>query len=126
MARGHELTVLTEEWRVVDSEYHRHCGLINRDGLQCFWCLDVANSVANLEAVDADERAYIARFHFVGFNVSHAREGVQLFDFGLDHRAVFLGEHDVLTVAQSPPAMSSALCRRRHRIHPSWKRLRVQ
>ena len=100
MARGHELTVLTKEWRVVDGEYHRHRWLINGDGLQCLWCLDVANSVANLEAVDADERAYITRTHFVGFNVSHARESVQLFDFGLDHRAVFLGEHDVLTVAQ--------------------------
>ena len=100
MARGDELTFLAKEGRVVDHEEHRHGGLVNSDGRQGLRVLDVADGVANLELVEADDSTDIATLHLVDTLVTHAIKDVELLDPGLLHRAVAMGNGDLHAVLQ--------------------------
>ena len=86
MTAGHEFSVLSEERTVVDTESHTHRRLVNSNRLERFRVLCVAYRVADLEAVNTDQRTDVAVLHYVGLDMTHARESVQLFDLGLDHR----------------------------------------
>ena len=98
MSAGDELTVLSEERTVVDTESHGHRRFVNSNRFECLGVLGIANSVADLKTVNTDHRAYIAVLDDIGLHMPHTGEGMQLFDLGLDHRAIFLGERDGLTV----------------------------
>ena len=94
------LAVLSEERTVVDAEGHTHRRLVDSNRLECLGVLCVADGVANLKTVDTDHRADIAILHHVGLHMTHTGEGMQLFDLGLHHRAVFLRQRHHLSVLE--------------------------
>ena len=97
VARGDVFAVLAEEGRVVDREEHRHRGFVDGDGGQRFGILVVADSVADLESLDAHQGADFAAGNFVRLLLAETFEDHQVLDLGLLHRhAVALGQRDVL------------------------------
>ena len=95
MARGYELTLFAEEGAVVDSENHRHSGLIDSDGVESFGLLEIANGVANLEALYTNHGADITGAHFGCFRLPESTEGAELFDAALGHCAIALGKSNL-------------------------------
>ena len=103
MARGDEFAVLAEEGRVVDGEKHRHRRLINGDGGQGLGRRSVGYRFADLEALDADHGADVARCHSVHLLAPQALEDVDLLDLRPHHAAVAFAEDDVLPLTQFAP-----------------------
>ena len=100
MTRGNELTLLTEEGRVVDLEEHRHGRLINSNRRQGLGILEVADSVANLELLQADYCTDITALNLVSALVTHTIKGVELLNLGLLHRTIAMGNGDLHTVLE--------------------------
>ena len=98
MTRCHIFAVLSEERAVVDAEGHGHRRFVDSDWLERFGILCVTDGIAYLKALDTDHRADVAVLDDIGLHVSHTGESVQLFDFGLDHRTIFLGQCHGLSV----------------------------
>ena len=92
------LTVLSEERAVVDAEGHAHRRFVNGNWFERLRVFRIADCVAYLKTVDTDHGAYVTVFHYIGFHMTHAGEGVQFFDLGFDHRAIFLCQRDHLSV----------------------------
>ena len=100
MARGDELTLTTEEGRVVDGKEHRHRRLVNGNGRQRLGVLDVADGVANLKLLESDDGTDVAAVYLLNALVAHTVEGMQFLDFRLLHRTVAVGDRHLLTVLQ--------------------------
>ena len=98
MAGGDELTLFAEERRVVDGEEHRHGRLVDSDRRQWFRILGIANGVTDFEFLQSDDCTDIATIHLFGTHMTHTVEGVQFLDFGLLHRAVAMGNSNLLSV----------------------------
>ena len=100
VARRHKLAVFSEEWRVVDSEHHRHCRLVDCDALQWFRVDRISHSVADFKALDTDKRADVATLHAFHLAASHTLECVKLLDALAHHRAVLLAKANLHALAQ--------------------------
>ena len=100
VARGDVLALAAEEGRVVYCEQHAHGRLVYGDGGQRLRVVVVAHGVANLESLDAHQRADVAGRDFGHALAAHALEGVQFLDFGLQDGAVTLGQGYVHALAQ--------------------------
>ena len=100
VARGHELTLLAEEWRVVDLEEHRHRGLVDSNRWQRFWILDITEGVAYLKLLQSDDGTDVTTVYAVGTLMAHTVEGMQFLDLRLLHRTVAVGNGHLLAVLQ--------------------------
>ena len=98
MAGGDKFTFLAEEGGVVDGEEHRHGRFIDGDRRHGLGVLEVADGVANLEFLEADDGADVATVDAVSAHVAHAFEGMELFDLRLLEFAVAVGDGDLHTV----------------------------
>ncbi len=95
MARSDVLAFATEERRIVDREEHAHRRFVDGDGFERFGILEIADRVADLEALDADQRANLAALDALHLGLGQPVEDHQVLDPGLDHRrAVALGQRD--------------------------------
>ena len=72
VSRSHELSVLSEERRVVDREEHAHRRFVDGDRRESFRILDVGNRVADLETVNADNSADVTALDAVHIGLSEA------------------------------------------------------
>ena len=100
VARGDELTLLAVEGRVIDREEHAHRGLVHGDGIQRLGRGDVGERLADLEALNPDERTDVARGDALDLGTAEALEDVDLLDAHLRYRAIALAEGDVLPLAE--------------------------
>ena len=95
MARGDILALAAEKGRVVDRKQHAHRRLIDRERLERLGIFVIADRVADLEALDADQRADFAAIDALDLRLAEPVEHHQILDARLDHRlAVPLGERD--------------------------------
>ena len=86
-----ELSLLTEERRVVNGEEHRHGWFVNGDGRQWLRILEVGYRITNLEALQANHGTDITRVHMIGLHMRHSLKGMQFLDLGLLYRSVAMG-----------------------------------
>ena len=100
MARCNELTIFTEERRVVDGKEHRHRRLIDCNRRQRFRLIDVGNSLANLETIDTNHGTDIAGLDGFYFRTAQTFKDIQLLNFRFYHRTVTFAQHNFLAFAQ--------------------------
>ena len=107
MARGHKLTFLAEEGRVVNGEEHAHGRLVDSDRRQRLGVLIVADSVTNLKLLKTDNGTDVAAVDMVCLLVAHTLEGVKLLDTCLLLCAVTMADGHVHAVEQGAAVNTS-------------------
>ena len=100
LAGSAELTLFTEERRVVDGEEHTHRRLVDSDWRQSLGVLEVSDGVTNLEVLQTDNSADVATVDMVATLVRDTLEGMQLLDLIFFKRSVAVANGDVHTILE--------------------------
>ena len=100
MTGGHELTLFTEEGRVVDHEEHRHGRLVDGNRRHGLWILQVADGVANLKLLQSDDGTDITAIDTLRAYMRHTLKGMQFLDLCLLQRTVTMSDGHLHTVLQ--------------------------
>ena len=101
MARCDELSFLTEERRVVDTEEHAHRWLIHLDRRQRFRILEISNSISDFKSLKTYHCTYIATLHLLHLRFSEAIKDHQFLYSLLLLDIIALAQSDVHTCLQS-------------------------
>ena len=83
MAGSTELTLLTEEWRIVDGEEHTHGWLINSDWRKWLWILIITDGITNLKLLQTNNCTDITRIYMISLLVTHTLECMKFLNLGL-------------------------------------------
>ena len=100
VTRGYIFALLAKEGRIVDGKEHRHGRLVDGNRRQSLWILGIAQCVANLKLLQADDGTDVATAHAFGADVGHTLERVEFLDLGLLHCTVAMGNRHLHTVLQ--------------------------
>ena len=100
MTRGHELTLFTEERRVVDHEEHRHGRFVDGNRRHGLRILQVTDGVANLKLLQSNDGTDITAIDTLRTYMRHTLKSVQFLDLCLLQRPVTMGDGHLHAVLQ--------------------------
>src|SRR5574344_462746 len=100
MAASTEFAFFTEEWRIIDSEKHTHCRLINCNRWQCLWIFVISNSIANLKTLQTYNSTDITTFYNISRLVTHTFESTQFLNLSLLFCSVTVTNSNIHTILQ--------------------------
>ena len=100
MARSDILAVTAKEGGVIDSERHRHSGLVDGYARQRLRIGELGHGVADLKIFETHKRTDVAALDTRHLLAAHTLEDMELFDTLLDGRPILLTKSYIHTLTQ--------------------------